>query len=86
MERTVWTALDRTLEGSQFVRKIEVPGWERSWIASRTLGLGKVGLGCGRVLVSGECLVGDEGRSGRGEAVGSEVVLMARGTGRGFED
>ena len=45
-----------------------------------------MGFGCGRLLVSGECLEGEEGRIGIGEAVGSEVALMARGVGRGFED
>ena len=45
-----------------------------------------MGFGCGRFWVSGEGFEGEEGRIGIGEAVGSDVVLMARGVGKGFKD
>lgn len=44
--------------------------------------MGKVGLGCGRFVVSEDCLEGDEERMGSGDGVGSEdAELMARGVG-----
>lgn len=44
--------------------------------------MGKVGLGCGRFVVSEGCLEGDEERMGKGDGVGSEgAELIARGVG-----
>lgn len=44
--------------------------------------MGKLGLGCGRFVVSEACLEGDEERMGNGDGVGSEgAELIARGVG-----
>ncbi len=48
----------------------------------RSLGVGKLGLGCGRFVVSEGCSEADEERIGNGDGVGSESAeLMARGVG-----
>lgn len=54
----------------------------RSLIWMRSLGVGKLGWGCGRFVVSERCLEGDEERIGNGDGVGSEgAELMARDVG-----
>ncbi len=48
--------------------------------------MGKLGLGCGRFVVSEVCLEGDEERIGNGDGVGSEgAELMARGVGSSLD-
>ena len=81
------TAEERADEGLHEEKKMEAPGWFNSVISRRSFGLGKAGLGCGRV---GEVVWEedrDAGRIGRGEGVGSDGAAdMASGVGSGAGD
>lgn len=81
------TAVERARAGLQAEKKMEAPGWVRSVVLKRSFGVGKAGLGCGRVVV--EVVVGWEeeggaGRTGIGDGAGEEGAAdMASGVGSG---
>lgn len=77
------------MAGLLFLKNTLAPRWLRSWILRRSLGVGKVGFGCGRVRVVSVEGFDEEGRMGRGigEGVGTaEAGDMAIGVGRGLGD
>lgn len=77
------------MEGLLLLKNTFEPEWSRSWILSRSLGVGKVGLGRGRVGVESAAVSGEEGRMGMGlgEGLGFEGAGdIARGVGRGLGD
>ena len=49
MERTASTASESAAEGFVFLKKIFAPAWLRSLTEKRSFGVGKLGLGCGRL-------------------------------------
>ena len=82
------TAEERAEAGLQEVKKMVAPGWVRSVVLKRSLGLGNVGLGCGRVIevVWEEDCEARRGRRGMGmgDGVGPEGAAdMASGVGSG---
>lgn len=70
IERTDCTAEASAVEGLLLSKNTFEPGWFRSCISSRSLGIGKLGFGCGRV--ESAVISGEERRTGTGigEGVG----------------